>query len=160
MSLAAAPTITDAFVPSRKRHIAKNVAVALLTCVILLGIAQPAEAVIVPNTKGSDFWYSVVYCSQVGNLCTVGNVRYSWSFMWDLNAHKETVQAFSALACSTLPNKAAAVGCNTLLLAYWTYIKGQLALALKYKQCLQFRYAMPPLPSLTTYRISRVTCAR
>jgi hypothetical protein len=130
----------------------------LIALTLVAGSAKPAEAVIVPYTKGSDFWYSWFIYS--GKAYTAGNVRYSWSWMWVVNENKDTIQGFTSVACGLLPTTAAKTACAALVVAFFSYIKGQLALALKYKQCLQFRFALPPLGALTSYGIYRVTCVR
>jgi hypothetical protein len=134
------------------------IAASMIAFTLVFGAAKPAEAVIVPYTKGSDFWYSwFIYSNRA---YTAGNVRYSWSWMWEINAHKTTIQSFSSVACGALPTKSASVACAALVVAFFTYMKNQLALALKYKQCLQFRFALPPLGALTSYGIYRVRCVR
>ena len=143
----------------RRKRGMQLTAAFLITCTLIFGAAQPAEAAIVPYTKGSEFWYSWFVCNQAPGVCSAGNVRYSWSWMWVINANKSTIQSFTSVACGALP-KAGAVACAALVTAFFTYIKGQLALALKYKQCLQFRFALPPLSALSSYRIWRVTCVR
>jgi len=160
MSVATLSELNDYQLPkvSRKRGW-QIVAASLLAFLLIFSAAKPADAAIVPYTKGSDLWYSVFVCSQAPGVCTAGNVRYSWSWMWVINANKSTIQGFTQVACGALP-KAAAVGCSALVVAFFSYMKGQLALALKYKQCLQFRFALPPLSALTSYRIARVTCVR
>lgn len=154
MSSVAVPTRS---VRSTSRLTKRLIAVALISVSLFIGGAKTAEAAIIPYTKGSEFWYSWVYLN--GRLYSAGNVQYSWSWMWYLNSKKDYVSTLSTAACGALP-KVPAVACAALVGAYWVYLKGQIATALKYKQCLRFRFGLPPLGALQVAKISRVTCTR
>jgi hypothetical protein len=155
-TIAAPALIGTKAVVNKPRRTRRAIAVGALSAGLVAGVAVPAvQAVPVPGTKGTEFWYSAVIYN--GRPYTAGNLRYSWSHMWWLKNNIDTISAFSVIACSGL-TRAPSVACAALVTAYMTYMKGQINTGISTKRCLEIRFGMPPLGAVQVSRIRLVSC--
>jgi len=157
MTTLAAPILVDTEkkAVNKPRRIRRAVAVGALSAGLVASVAVPAQAVTIPGTKGTQFWYSTVILN--GRIYTAGNIRYSWSHMWWLKNNIDTVTAFSAIACSGL-SKAPGIACAALVTAYMTYMKSVVNKGISSKTCMEVRFGMPPLGALQVSRVRLVQC--
>lgn len=114
-------------------------------------------SVVVPAAKRSDWWYAVAV-SPSGSLRTVVNVRYSWSWMWWLRDHMDTVQGLTSAACGLLVDAKLVAACGAVVTLYFSSMKGKINQGLRAKKCLQVREPAPPVADYSLVRLDLVTC--